>query len=125
DDWLVVVRPHRSLVGSFAQRAPWILLGVGLLSALLAGVGVEVFARRRDYALRLVAARTADLSDSLDHLEETRAALEQQVFADGLTGLPNRALFHERLTMAVSARGHGAGPAVLFLDLDRFKWVND
>ena len=48
-------------------------------------------------------------------------------FHDALTGLPNRALFIDRLSQAISARG--ATPsysfAVLFLDLDRFKVVND
>jgi diguanylate cyclase (GGDEF)-like protein/PAS domain S-box-containing protein len=48
-------------------------------------------------------------------------------FYDGLTGLPNRQLFMERLGQAQArARGRdSAGLAVLFLDLDRFKIVND
>ena len=46
---------------------------------------------------------------------------------DALTGLPNKALFVERLEKAVTrSRGAGGGLfAVLFLDLDRFKFVND
>jgi diguanylate cyclase (GGDEF)-like protein len=59
-----------------------------------------------------------------------RVALQNQLahnaYHDGLTGLPNRALFTERLERAVvqpSAAEHP--PAVLFLDLDRFKAVND
>ncbi len=40
------------------------------------------------------------------------------------TGLPNRMLFHDRLRHAIARRNHGA-LAVLFLDLDRFKQVND
>ncbi len=46
---------------------------------------------------------------------------------DPLTGLPNRMLFNQRLATAMgsaAARGEG-GYAVLFLDLDGFKWVND
>ena len=52
--------------------------------------------------------------------------LKHQAFHDALTGLPNRALFRDRLDQALarSAR-HGAPLAVLFLDLDDFKIVND
>jgi diguanylate cyclase (GGDEF)-like protein len=45
---------------------------------------------------------------------------------DSLTDLPNRMLLNGRLTQAIaSARRHGHQLAVLFLDLDRFKHVND
>src|SRR5207302_4590718 len=47
-------------------------------------------------------------------------------FHDALTGLPNRALFLDRLGQALTRRGrHDSLTAVLFLDLDRFKWIND
>ena len=45
---------------------------------------------------------------------------------DGLTGLPNRVMFNERLTRAIAqARRHSRSLAVLFVDLDRFKIIND
>jgi len=47
-------------------------------------------------------------------------------YHDRLTGLPDRALFEQDLTLALArARRQGAGVGVLFLDLDRFKEVND
>ena len=59
-----------------------------------------------------------------------RKALEEQLshqaFHDPLTGLANRALFQDRVAQAlVRAERHGTGLAVLFLDLDDFKTVND
>lgn len=58
-----------------------------------------------------------------------QAQLQHNAFHDPLTDLPNRALFAQRLRGALGTRGQqggtGAGIAVLFLDLDGFKAVND
>lgn len=52
--------------------------------------------------------------------------LEQMAFFDNLTGIPNRALFFDRLGHAISlAKRNRQTLALLFLDLDRFKFVND
>ncbi|HEX7403754.1 MAG TPA: diguanylate cyclase, partial [Usitatibacter sp.] len=51
--------------------------------------------------------------------------LERQANYDGLTGLPNRHLFHDRLKQAVFAQRNAKSIAVVFIDLDHFKVIND
>ncbi|HVM02361.1 MAG TPA: EAL domain-containing protein, partial [Acidimicrobiales bacterium] len=71
--------------------------------------------------LRLV----GTLQDVTDR-KRAEEAISFQALHDSLTGLPNRRLFLERLAMAMAARDHRrSGVAVLFVDLDRFKWLND
>jgi diguanylate cyclase (GGDEF)-like protein/PAS domain S-box-containing protein len=58
--------------------------------------------------------------------KKEESALVYQALHDALTDLPNRNLLQERLTRAVLvAHRHGAPLALLFMDLDRFKDVND
>jgi diguanylate cyclase (GGDEF)-like protein/PAS domain S-box-containing protein len=52
-------------------------------------------------------------------------SLAHQATHDSLTGLPNRELLLDRLRVALSRSRHWSGLAVLFLDLDRFKVIND
>ncbi len=81
-----------------------------------------------------VEARTRELEDANRALraqigERVRAEqqLTHQARHDHLTGLPNRVLLLDRLDLAISAMDRPGQPpfAVLFLDLDRFKLVND
>jgi diguanylate cyclase (GGDEF)-like protein/PAS domain S-box-containing protein len=51
--------------------------------------------------------------------------LERLALYDPLTGLPNRALFADRLRHVLARRGRDSATAVYFLDLDRFKRIND
>lgn len=63
------------------------------------------------------------------NVTEKRDMLRQmmhQAYHDSLTGLPNRVLFNDRLTLAIAqAHRNNEMLAVVFLDLDRFKQVND
>lgn len=61
---------------------------------------------------------------SVQHAAQKR--IEELAYSDVLTGLPNRLPLNKRVAAAIEAsRGHGGGFAILFLDLDRFKNVND
>lgn len=68
------------------------------------------------------------LSIARDIRERKRAEeiIWHQAYHDALTGLPNRLLFRDRLEQALAyARRHEKVLAVMFLDLDRFKTIND
>jgi diguanylate cyclase (GGDEF)-like protein/PAS domain S-box-containing protein len=63
-----------------------------------------------------------DISDRQYLLEQ----LEHQAFHDSLTGIPNRVLFTERLAHSIAVQERsGTSVAVLFVDLDNFKMIND
>ena len=69
----------------------------------------------------VLAAMAADLTER----DEVERLLGHQAAHDHLTGLPNRVLLHERLGQVLDRVAPGRAVAVLFLDLDRFKAVND
>lgn len=74
--------------------------------------------------LPLAFASTLDITN----LKRAEAALERQATHDPLTGLPNRRLLLEALITALDDLGHGVRTgtvALMFVDLDRFKLVND
>jgi diguanylate cyclase (GGDEF)-like protein/PAS domain S-box-containing protein len=83
------------------------------------GIGVRA---RNGKAIRLAGSQT-DITDRKRFEEQ----LAQQAFYDTLTGLPNRALFMDRLALSVTRarRRKSSMFSILFLDVDRFKDVND
>ncbi|EIK98711.1 diguanylate cyclase/phosphodiesterase [Pseudomonas sp. M47T1] len=78
--------------------------------------------RNADQALTHFVAVFADISS----LKHAQARLDYQAHHDPLTGLPNRTLFESRLQASLNREHDDSGQgAVLFLDLDRFKHIND
>jgi len=106
----------------------WILWGLGLaVGMVLLFIGINLLLQRQ------VRERTRALLDNNERLlmeigerERAQERLNRIAYFDELTGLPNRMLFQDRLRRAV-AQGQRDGQrlAVLLLDLDRFKNVND
>ena len=79
-----------------------------------------------DHLRFLVDERTRALKDEIQMRKETEKKLAQMANYDHLTGLPNRRLFHEILSKALLNAGRDEMMlAVLFVDLDKFKEIND
>jgi diguanylate cyclase (GGDEF)-like protein/PAS domain S-box-containing protein len=72
-------------------------------------------------------ARIEGVITDISAQKQSQEQLQRDAFYDKLTGLPNRSLFMDRLSQAVrrSQRGSEHQFAILFLDLDRFKVIND
>jgi diguanylate cyclase (GGDEF)-like protein len=103
-----------------------VLLATGML--LISTLFTSILdARLQNTARRL----TQSLQDSNARLKAANDELQHRAFADALTGLPNRLLFEDRLQHALSRldrsnhQGISERLAVLFVDLDGFKPIND
>lgn len=80
------------------------------------GDGIEVIYAGRDVSRRVEAEAA---------LERSRRELERLARFDALTGLANRRQFEERLALAVHGVERGSAVSLLYLDVDRFKQIND
>ncbi len=103
------------LVAKMRKAQTWIVMGVSA-ALLLLYLFLFLIVRRAD---RILTAQEAERKQNEDRIRH-------QAFHDSLTGLPNRNGFNERITEAIGrARRHGKRGALMFLDLDRFKLIND
>lgn len=149
--WFVVARLPTAEAWSAITRAQAFVLRGGLLSAciliLVAGAAMFWLLRPLYRAAALADRMTqgdvppealpVERDDEVGHLTaafnrllvklaESRAELEHLARHDPLTGLPNRALLADRLDQALArSRRDGRRLALLFLDLDGFKPIND
>ena len=123
--------PARSICLSFdALGGPSLTAMVTIATALL--LVSTLFTLVLDARMQSTTQRLAQsLQESNARLKTANAELQQRAFADPLTGLPNRLLFEERLGQALSRVDRAnhqevkARIAVLFIDIDGFKPVND
>ncbi len=124
--WEIRLRAGPDYAPAHRGQEKWIAALVGLFAtAVLAALVLTTSGQSRRIT-RLVEQRTADLEATTRSLRAQQAAIEQLAHYDALTGLPNRNLWAVRSGAAIqSAQRHGDALAVLFLDLDQFKTVND
>ncbi|HET6818513.1 MAG TPA: GGDEF domain-containing protein [Mycobacteriales bacterium] len=148
--WLARFGPEPpTLVGALADAVAHTVAGrpdpvrlaatAGALGVLRAQQGHTVRALIEDVsALRALLTVQAAASDNrhrvidevlaaatTGYVDELTAMLESQATRDPLTGLPNRAGFNEVLGHEISSAARTAPPALLLIDLDGFKGVND
>ncbi|MBB2947096.1 diguanylate cyclase (GGDEF)-like protein [Actinoplanes lutulentus] len=122
--------PYAAVVGTFLlligvlavdgwQGATWIVVaGNAVSSALVLVRQVTAFADNARLLTQLDT-KVAELHRTLTERDRLASELEHLAFHDALTGLANRALFQRHLD------DHGGGRAVLLIDLDGFKPIND
>lgn len=120
-----------SMQGASRSGAALPLFSRGKTCGVLLFMGEENDAFTPDFVelLQRLAENVSFALESFELADEKRMAEEQiqhMATHDGLTGLPNRALFNQLLEQSMkSAARHEQKCAVLFVDLDRFKAIND
>ena len=145
----VLQRPLREGLAPFVELRNtllWLALGSIVLSIVgsvliarsiarpinrLAGVARKI--RDGDYSQKAEAGQQneiGDLAESFNHMLERIFERESKIlrlaYEDTLTGLPNRAMFTDRLDQAIKIAQRIGGPvSVLIMDLDRFKLINE
>jgi diguanylate cyclase (GGDEF)-like protein/PAS domain S-box-containing protein len=124
-DSTAVARAWRSrepIWGGSAYAVP-VMLGPAVLGVLeFSADGMREPGEDLAGTLGVIASQLAQFIERKRHEE----AIQHQALHDALTGLPNRALFHDRVQQALEQAGRDGEPFALFvMDLDCFKDVND
>jgi diguanylate cyclase (GGDEF)-like protein len=132
--YITWIRAYRAQIGAL-----WLLVGLGTLlhpgrpQGLEGFIGLSVFLLLIGDYMHRIAARVVEgirlqiaNAELAEQLREALAASQQQAATDPLTGLPNRRALDELLRQQLGqAARQRSGFAVLMLDLDHFKAVND
>lgn len=111
-NWTLSLHTEEAFERRYGHGLEWATAGAGLALSLLLAALVWFMVNGRDRALRLAGTMTEELRHMAQH--------------DPLTGLPNRALFSDRLNQELARAKRQQGRfAMAFLDLDHFKPIND
>ncbi len=128
DPWRLVTLPYvplaLALIASVVVQA--VRGTVGLFLYVNSTVLVLLVVARQVAALRDNVRLTRRLESTVHDLQLREEQLRHLAFHDPLTGLANRALFHDRVQHAINGQAReGNSIGVLYIDLDGFKEVND
>jgi diguanylate cyclase (GGDEF)-like protein len=80
--------------------------------------------RADQFHLQMIKACVHLVSVAIQH-DEARATIDRLAFYDQLTGLPNRTLLADRADVALASARYGESLAIIYVDIDRFKTIND
>jgi diguanylate cyclase (GGDEF)-like protein len=131
--WRLTMVPTTNLLNSTDRRLRLVAIGSCVGVTLLLALLVGALAGARNRAMVRVEHATAALREDIARreqvekvLRERESELQHLAFHDPLTGLANRILFYERVSHALLTHARAATTfAVIFIDLDGFKAVND
>ena len=137
------IREKRAVVSNDSQNDPQVLFGnkyaeagvrsMAILPLIVADDAIGALAlyseRDRNSSMKkrfkLLTELAGDIAFAVDHIDK-QERLDYLAYYDALTGLANRALFHERLEQSVmNASEPGRKLALVLLDIERFKTIND
>lgn len=120
-EWQEVLATHKA----YAQRSWWIFGSVSVFILVASLVLLRTMSRRLNLLHALTRANN-DNKELITQLEKEKHKALELAASDHLTGLHNRRMFHELVSSHLAlARRSSKHYALLYLDLDRFKQIND
>jgi len=124
----VVVQSYSQSRGYDARDAELLMFAAHqIASTLQRRMAAEALRQANARLEERVDRRTRELREQVAQREQAEARLQHQVMHDPLTGLPNRVYLRDRVARAIAQRDADPdqGFAVLYIDVDRFKQIND
>jgi diguanylate cyclase (GGDEF)-like protein len=120
--------PHRMMKKELAERSINSLAIIPLIVGAEAAGVIALYAAETGFfdeqEMKVLGELAEDIAFALDHIDKSEK-LDYVAYYDVLTGLANRTLFNERLTQRLRIGGPERGLALVLLDIERFKTVND
>lgn len=125
---ITVIRNAKSVLGTFYQRRSDYLIQALIASVMVVIMlsGLVSLIRRQQGLLETLTESEVEKEKLIEALENEKTRAYQLASYDYLTGIPNRMLFHELAQAELSRAKRSRNTyAILFLDLNKFKLVND
>lgn len=124
--WILILLAISFVVAVYIMIEKLVLKPTMTISKALSEDGHEQYFSIEDKSSKEIFRLTSAFNNMRKQVHQRQIALEHQALHDALTGLPNRALLNDRLTQAINIMKRNDDKlAVLLLDLNRFKEVND